>query len=411
MKRRSILIVPVIISLFLAACSPAVVSQPNPYALTPFDGLKIASCHPSDLTAIFGTPEEFPQFQPGTTWFPIDLRSQNFGGFDLTDELEGLLHADFDDRTKWPEILPQEFNYDEILALGRNPGLNLRELHNAGITGKGVGIAVIDQTLLVDHIEYKENLKHYELINTDADIASMHGGAVSSIAAGKSVGVAPGADLYHIALNFGEFIDGQFIPDFNWTAAAIDRIIEINSTLPSDEKIRVIAIARGWDPGEKGFSEVMAAINRAGTNNIFVISSSLERSHGLDFHGLGRDVYSDPDKVESYGPHHWWRDSMWRINSQNKQLLVPMDSRATASPTGHDEYVFYRGGGVSWAIPWLAGLYALACQVDPEITPGRFWELALQTGSTIEVEYDEEIRDFGKIANPIALVDLLKGEK
>ena len=403
MKRISIFI---LAALLLSACSPAP-EMLDKYALTPFEKLGIESSpSPADYASIFGTPEEFPQFQPGVTWSPLDLRSQNFETFDLSNEVSGLLHADFDNQTRWPSSLPEEFNYEEIMAFGKNPGLNIRTLHEAGITGKGVGIAVIDQTLLVEHVEYKENLRHYELINTDVDVASMHGGAVSSIAVGKSVGVAPEADLYHFAVNFGEYVDGQFDPDFNWIAAAIDRIIEINSTLPQDGKIRVIAIARGWTPGEKGFSQVMAAIHRASANNIFVVSSSLQRTHGLDFRGMGRDVYLDPDFVQSYGPHHWWGDAMWRTNSQN-QILVPMDSRTTASPTGHDEYVFYRGGGLSWAIPWLAGLYAVACQVEPDITPGRFWELALSTGSTIEIEHNQEIRDFGKIVNPLALIDVI----
>jgi len=62
-----------------------------------------------------------------------------------------------------------------------------------------------------------------------------------------------------------------------------------------------------------------------------------------------------------------------------------MDSRTTASFTGISEYVFYREGGWSWSIPYIAGLYALAAQVDPEIPPERFWSLAMETGRTIEL--------------------------
>ena len=57
------------------------------------------------------------------------------------------------------------FNPDSIMEIGKNPGLNVRKLHKAGITGKGVGIAIIDQNLLVDHCEYKDQLRMYEEIH------------------------------------------------------------------------------------------------------------------------------------------------------------------------------------------------------------------------------------------------------
>jgi subtilisin family serine protease len=88
------------------------------------------------------------------------------------------------------------------MELGKNPGLDIRQLHEQGITGRGVGIAIIDQTLLVDHQEYVNQLRLYE---EGSDIqggwlqTQMHGPAVASIAVGKTTGVAPEADLFYIA--------------------------------------------------------------------------------------------------------------------------------------------------------------------------------------------------------------------
>ena len=45
------------------------------------------------------------------------------------------------------------------IEIGKNPGLGIRSLHALGITGRGVGIAIIDQTLLVEHQEYAEQLQ------------------------------------------------------------------------------------------------------------------------------------------------------------------------------------------------------------------------------------------------------------
>lgn len=88
-------------------------------------------------------------------------------------------------------------------------------------------------------------------------------------------------------------------------------------------------------------------------------------------------------------------------------LLIPMDSRCTASPTGVNDYVFYREGGMSWSVPYVAGLYALACQVKPDITPDIFWEAAEATGVNM-YEDNSEIDIVGKIINPVALIESLK---
>jgi len=85
-----------------------------------------------------------------------------------------------------------------------------------------------------------------------------------------------------------------------------------------------------------------------------------------------------------------------------------MDSRTTASPTGTEDYVFYRQGGWSWSIPYLAGMYALAAQVKPEITPEQFWEAALKTGKTIRIGHNGKDYEFGVILNPQTLVSALK---
>ncbi|MFC1604953.1 hypothetical protein ACFL5F_08000 [Planctomycetota bacterium] len=69
-----------------------------------------------------------------------------------------------------------------------------------------------------------------------------------------------------------------------------------------------------------------------------------------------------------------------------------------------DEYVFYRQGSLSWSIPYIAGVYALAVQVEPDITPERFWDLAMKTSRTIELEHKGERRSFGSIVDPVRLI-------
>jgi len=303
-----------------------------------------------------------------------------------------LQYAIFDDDTVWPKAIqmPEEFDPKKIMELGKNPGLGVRTLHKSGITGKGVGVAIIDQPLLTEHIEYADSLRLYEENNIrDGTHSSMHGAAVASIAVGKTVGVAPDADLYYIA-TWDLTRDDNPRYNFVFRAQSIRRLLEINRQLPANRKIRVISNSVGWSPSQEGYDEITAACEEAKAAGIFVVSCGIIEPYGFDFGGLGRHPLANPDSFESYGPCLDWAKIFYNSapGRDSDALWVPEDSRATASFTGGDEYVFYRQGGASWCAPYIAGIYALAAQVDPDITPERFWNLALKTGRTIELEHN-----------------------
>lgn len=363
-----------------------------------------------------GRRSELPTFNPRSTQgWQVDLRGFDLSSLDLGDRLNDLLHADFDSRTRWPTNLPAGFHPERVMALGKDPGLRARELHARGITGKGVGIGIVDATLLVDHAEYRDRLRLYEEIHSLYDggpdgPAQMHGAAVASIAVGKTVGVAPEADLYYIAETCGVVLgEKQFAYDFTSLAQSVDRLLDVNRTLPPKKRIRVISLSVGWASMQAGYAEINAAVKRATREGVFVISTSLEETHGLAFHGLGREAMADPNALASFGLGRWWAQRRWDPRLQTGQrLLVPMDSRCTASPTGAQDYVFYSDGGWSWCVPWIAGLYALACQVQPEITPEQFWSAALKTGDTLHVRHDGADHSLGPIADPVALMERLQ---
>ena len=339
----------------------------------------------------------------------VDLRGWDLSRLDLRDRRADLLQADFDAQTLWPDVLPTGFDPKQVEALGRNPGLGVRQLHAQGVTGRGIGIGIIDQPLLIDHREYADRLRLYEEIHSAAGAAAqMHGPAVASIALGKTCGVAPEAELYYVAEQHGEFVPGSgFDWDFDWVARSINRLLSVNRGLPAGRKLRVISISVGWDAGQKGYEKTMAAVRQADREGVFVISTALRATHRLAFDGLDRPALADPDAATSYGPGSWWAKHFWDGQMRFKpgrRLCVPMDGRTTASPTGPDDYVHYGSAGWSWAVPWIAGLYALGCQVDPGLTPERFWSEAMASGRTIRLTHDREEIEFGTIADPVALM-------
>lgn len=430
-------LLPVVLALLLISCTapevnqtaspPTVVSIPSatspvvPTAATPAS-LALPSIYivrhrqPDDFSVYYAKLTSVPKYDPlSTEQWQVDLRSQDLTGLDMTQSLEDLMYASFDSKTQWPEArqMPAGFDPAKMMGIGKDPGLGIRALHQQGITGTAVGIAIVDQPLLVDHKEYKDRIRLYEEINVLPDTkATMHGAAVTSIAVGQTVGVAPNADLYYIGSWTGDWEPetNNFTWNFKYYAQAIHKILALNTRLPEDRKIRVIAMQVGWGPDQAGYDEITAAVNKARDAGVFVISSSLSDTHGLNFHGLGRDPLADPNEFSVYEPGSWWKQQFFNKGSLSNVLLVPMDSRTTASPTGTGDYVFYREGGWSWSIPYLAGMYALAAQVKPEITPEEFWSVALNTGKTIPIQHDGKEYQFGVILDPQALIEKLKNQ-
>jgi len=376
-----------------------------------------------------GRLERPPKYDPNSgAMGQMDLRSCDLSALDLRSSREDLLFASFDARTHWPpsDRMPEGFDANHILELGKNPGLGLRRLHAQGITGRGVGIAIIDKPLQTTHREYAERLRCYEEIGGAGTTALMHGAAVASIAVGKTVGVAPGADLYYFAEP--DALQASTM-QFHLLAQGIWRVLDLNRHLPSERRIRVISLSISWNPTSPGYHDICAAAAAARRAGLLVISSSVEEVHGFHFNGLGRPPLTDPDEFASYEPGLWWSQAFWASPDKplkrprflrdwrarrlaklfqdlglKQRLLIPMDSRTTASPTGENDYVFYREGGWSWSIPYIAGLYALAVQVDPQITPDRFWSRALDTGRDIQMERDGKSRTLGRVADPEALI-------
>jgi len=345
--------------------------------------------------------------------FQNDLRSANLSKLDLRESGKDLLNFSFDSRTVWPsaERMSKEFVPTRVMEIGKNPGLGIRSLHARGITGRGVGIAIVDQPLIIEHEEFGNRFRLYEETNVQPGTPSqMHGPAVASIAAGKTVGVAPEADIYYLAAFAFDTTgkEGSKAMNFRWYAQAVRRIVELNQQLPPEKKIRAISLSIGWHESQTAGDEMEKAVAAAKKAGMLVTSSSISATHNVQINGLGRAPLADPDRFESYGPGMFWAKRLGDSRLPKNALLMPMDSRCTAGPTGAKDYAFYRQGGWSWITPYLAGMYALAVQVKPEITPAEFLSLALKTGHAMNWPQDNTAVPLGVIIDPVALIEVLK---
>jgi len=169
----------------------------------------------------------------------------------------------------------------------------------------------------------------------------------------------------------------------------LNEIIRFNQNRDLSEQIRVVSISYGGFSQQAHFDRWREALAKAEQNGVLVVTCS----HGgfLIYGTLAHITGKDPDDPLSY------RQGKYSLAMD--VLRVPAGNRTIASHYGPDMYTFDRTGALSWAAPYLAGLAALAYQVDPEIQPKTIVELWLQTAVRT---------DAGPIVNPVGFIEAVR---
>lgn len=394
---------------------------------------------------VVGNTVRIPNFADKTTQIGAHgfVVYGNASNADLSNAGDALKNIRFGNTTIFPaaDKMPDGFSPDQVLEDGKKPGLHIGDLHAAGITGKGITVAIIDQALNTEHVEIKDNIIHYESIGyPDEETASYHGTAVSSILAGKTLGVAPDAKIVYFAANnhkddsgkiflepetraiieqylppdvkYDDFIrdiqnrrhlkDAQFqqlavrimrqLPSelmarienarqeitFDNYAAALRKILFMNARLPKDKRISAISISWGTFTEDKECAKLISLLIESG---VMVLPTSSEQFYGPNgaFMTVDREMNSDADDVKSYSA------GFWKTYSQQPEnvLLVPSGGRTVAGFYNDNHYIYCGAdGGKSWATPYLVGVYALAKQVMPTLTPEHFFDIAHKVAAT-----------------------------
>jgi subtilisin family serine protease len=285
---------------------------------------------------------------------------------------------------------------EQILNLGMNPGLGVRELHAQGITGKGVTVAIIDQNMILDHPEFQDKVIKYRDMGTNqpATIGSMHGPAVTSLLAGNNIGTAPDVKVYYAAIP-------TWLYDAQYFADALDWIIAENKKLPNEEKIRVVsvsAIPSGMWSEYKNMDAWDAAYKRATEAGILVLDCTYEQGITL---ACTYDLH-DPDNPTKCIPN--W--GLGPVNPPHKRINIPTSrTSATEGESYCFSYQFTGIGGLSWTVPYLTGVLAMGWQVNPNLTGAQLLDLLYD--SAYEINYKTE--GTVMVINPRGFIDLVKG--
>jgi len=324
-----------------------------------------------------------------------DVRFKDMSKLDLSDRLGLIQTLTFNMNTVWPpdDKLPSGRKPRMILREAMNPGLGIRQIHEQGITGKGVNVAIIDQPLYQDHLEFKGKIVEYYDTGCGSE-SSMHGPAVASLLVGTNCGTAPGARLYCAAAP-------SWLQDSAYYAKALEWIIEKNAELADGHKIRAVSVSAApsgpGSPFNKNTHLWEQARGKALDEGILVLDCTSD-------YGFISSCWSDPNDPESVakctpgspGMTGWYRPG---------KLLPPCSVRTTAEQYEKDKYSYqYTGrGGLSWGIPYTAGVLALGWQVNPDLTAAQARKLLFESAYSTA--------DGQKIINPSRFLEFVKNAK
>ena len=326
-----------------------------------------------------------------------DARGLYLDKLNLTEEQ--LLSLTIDSTTVLSE--EQQAILDKVKENTMNPGLNIRSLHEQGITGKGVRIAIIDSDIN-DNPEFKDRVISQTNFAQNKD-GVYHGNVVSSVAVGKECGVAPDAEL--------AFYSASTLTEH---AKAIESIIAKNEEYKQkgEPVISVISISCGFDVDKKdkdnNYKNLRRVIAKAKKAGIAVITNDPKKEY-KHFAGADRNPKADPNDKNSYRMDRFRRDGEWwndkKDKEKNQTIFVPTEHRTVA-----DEYDGYRYegnfGGDSWGAPYIAGVFALAKQVKPDVTYKQFYNIMQKTADKMN-NYDTGTYA-GKLINPKGIIEYLQ---
>lgn len=312
----------------------------------------------------------------------VRLTEHQDKGIVETPSIDILTTMSFNQDTKWTDdTLPKQ-----IIEYGKVPPLGIKDLHKIGVNGAGVNVAIIDQPLALEHPEYREQIAVYKIFAPDGEPmgSSMHGPAVASLLAGKEIGVANQAKVYYAAVP-------MWLGDAQYEVQALKWIMEINSKLPEKDKIKFVSISA--DPGykdlrPKNYDLWPKAVEEAEKSGLCVLDCSRE-------HGFVSSGYIDyQTKKFHYGSPDYECDQ-----AKQGKVHVPNSLRTVAESYDNEKFSYaYNGvGGLSWGIPFAAGVLCLGQQVNPKLSAMQLKKLLIESAANNNC-----------IVNPEAFIEMVK---
>ncbi len=287
-------------------------------------------------------------------------------------------------------------------------------LHRQGLTGRGVGIAVIDSGVTAPGA-FGRRLVTGPDFTVDAGTAddgrdhTGHGTHLAGIAAGDQVGVAPGSHVVSVKV-----AGRQGATDVNAVIAAIDWTVAHRHEL----SIGVLLLAFGADQLPAGrFDPLASAVARAWRSGIVVVSSA---GNGGREAPLSTPTHI-PEIITVAGAEQI--DSQWVLTDFSDRgtdacrpdLAAPARSIVGPIAPGSDSEQapetsivadgFVKGSGTSQAAAVVAGAAALLLEADKSLTPDEIKRILTVSAARM----DDVAAGAGALDLDVALACLASG--
>ncbi|MDF2907328.1 MAG: hypothetical protein K0R34_2649 [Herbinix sp.] len=224
----------------------------------------------------------------------------------------------------------------------------------------------------------------------------MHAPAVTSILVGNTIGVAPEAKVYFAAAP-------SWLGDSEYYANGLYWIIEENKKLPEGEKIRVVSVSAAPSGDGSPFSKNLElwdeAVLAAQKEGILVLDCRYTEETGII-----APAYYDPENPEDVLMcKGGFPTSFYVVPSSH--IGVPTSYRTVAEEyvEGSPSYQYTGQGGLSWGIPYAAGVLAMGWQVNPDLDNDRMIQLLFNTCT--------KATDGSNIINPLEFIEAVKNTK
>lgn len=255
--------------------------------------------------------------------------------------------------TKLPKNHP--FNLDIYSLIDKD----IQRLHNHGITGQNVNIAIIDHGFPIVHNEVKNCLKDYKDLSNQTNF---HGLVVTSCLAGKNFGVAPDAKIHFY---------GHSQAEEQGPIDIISALKDIYNKNLNGANIKIVNLSNSLLAFNNESENIKVKLKEQGC---YIIDSTIFRKY---FTCINL-------KYINGTPNYYF--SKWQekdINTYKSKIAIPFTGIMPLYNTT-DDYQISGNTAYSWTIPRLSGIFALCLQVKPSITLEEFIQVADETKTITE---------------------------
>lgn len=300
--------------------------------------------------------------------------------------------------------------------------IGVYKAREAGFTGAGVRIGVMDEGIQFDHPEFADRWQ--DGVNGDGSPygpPALHGTHVAGTVLGRTTGVAPGALLYGMNWNVGTghvafangyrwgLANGVRIFNNSWGTQLVDPVTGLRRSLTIEETSRA-----DIEAGAGLLLDAYYDIAAAGGVQIFSTGNSARPQPGVQA-GI---PYYFPDlqphwiAVTSVGPSGDIASyaelcgvaASWCIAAPGGDGPNGSDDAIWSSAPGSS---YYSINGTSMASPHVTGVMAVAAEMFPEASAPDLAQLVLQSATDIGAPGIDPVFGWGllNLANIVSSVD------